>query len=320
MHDNVDLPFHRWRQRHPVLEQIGNTPLIELTSMLEQPDGDVRLLGKAEWLNASGSVKARPALGMICGAIDEGELSEDQVILDATSGNTGIAYATIGAALGYSVTLCLPENSTPERKTILRSLGAELVLTDPSEEMDGAIRRATQMAEREPDRYYYPDQYGNDRNWQSHYCSTGPEIWRDTEGEVTHFVAGLGTTGTFVGTSRRLKTYSEQIRTISFQPATALHGLEGLKHLETACVPGIYDPECADRDITIRTKEAVGTMKELAEQQGLFMGPSGAAAVCAAKNVAEELDEGTVVTILPDSGDKYMGLWNEVTDQTEGGA
>lgn len=314
MHRNAIIPFQDWIKDHSLLRQIGDTPLIELSSVLEQPTR-VRVFGKAEWMNASGSVKDRPALAMIRGAMESGELSREQTILDATSGNTGIAYATIGAALDFDVTLCLPENCTDERKAILRALGANLIFTDPEEEMDGAIRRAKTMAREDPDRFFYPNQYDNELNWKAHYSSTGPEIWRQTDGNVTHFVAGIGTSGTFVGTSRRLKRFSERIQTISFQPDKALHGLEGLKHLDSSRVPEIYDPLTADKDISIRSENAFEMMKNLACNHGFFLSPCGGAAVLAAKQVAKDLNDGTVVTILPDKGNKYMEEWTQRNNQ-----
>ncbi len=298
-------------ERHSLLDLVGDTPLVEFGKVTDGVSDGVRVFAKAEWYNLSGSIKARPALAMILGAEDAGELKPGQEIIDASSGNTAVAYATIGAAMDYPVTICIPQNATKERKAILSGLGAELIFTDPAEEMDGAIRKARELVEEHPERYFYPDQYNNDLNWQSHYHTTGPEIIDDTDGGVTHFVAGLGTTGTFVGTSRYLKEQDASIEVISVQPETALHGLEGWKHLESSMVPGIYDPHVADRELRASTSNAYEMMRRLASEEGLFVGPSAGASVGAAVEVARDLDEGTVVTILPDGGEKYMELWND---------
>jgi len=299
-------------RRHPHLDLIGDTPLLTLRTLTDgTAENGVRISAKAEWMNLSGSVKARPALSMILGGETSGALDEEKTIIDASSGNTAVAYATIGAALGYDVTICIPENATKERKAILSGLGAELVFTDPAEEMDGAIRKAREIVNERPEQYYYPDQYGNDLNWQAHYHTTGREVLEQTGGEITHFVAGLGTTGTFVGTARRLKQEKPDVTAVSVQPDAALHGLEGWKHLESAMVPGIYDPDVADRDIRVSTAEAHETMHHLAEREGLFLSPSSGAAARAAQKVAGKLEEGHVVTILPDSGEKYMELWTD---------
>jgi cysteine synthase B len=258
-------------------------------------------------------VKDRAALNMIRAAIDEGRLVPGKRILDATSGNTGIAYAWIGAALGFPVTLCLPANASLERKQILRAYNAELILTDAGASTDGAQRAAKKLAAERPDLYFYPDQYNNDRNWQAHYEHTGPEIWTQTEGRITHFVAGMGTSGTFMGTGRFFRSHNRAIRLISMQPATALHGLEGLKHLETSIVPGIYDPSLADETIEIETEDAYDMCRCLARVEGLFVGVSSAANVLAAITVAKRLTSGVVVTVLCDSGDKYLSdpFWND---------
>ena len=238
-----------------ILQLIGNTPLLRLSG-LEAPFDRVELHAKAEWQNPGGSVKDRAAIRMITEGEKSGALHRGKVILDATSGNTGIAYAMIGAARGYGVTLCLPSNVTPERKRILRAYGAEMVFTNPLEGSDGAIREARRLAASEPDRYFYPDQYNNDANWRAHYETTGPEIINQTGGRITHFVAGLGTSGTFVGVGRRLRDHDSGIQLISVQPDSPLHGLEGLKHMESAIVPGIYDPSIADEDMRVGTEEA----------------------------------------------------------------
>jgi cysteine synthase B len=242
-----------------------------------------------------------------------GELSVGKVILDATSGNTGIAYAWIGAALGYKVKLCMPKNASEERKKILRALGVEIVLTDPGEGSDGAIREARRLYAEDPERYFYPDQYKNPANVRAHYESTAPEIWEQTEGEVTHFVAGLGTSGTFVGTARRLKEYNPEIKVISFEPDSPFHGLEGMKHMASAIVPEIYDPTIADENLGTPTEEAYEMVKRLAREEGILVGLSGGAAVATSLKVARELESGVVVTILPDGADKYLSesFWEE---------
>jgi cysteine synthase B len=239
-----------------------------------------------------------------------------KTILDATSGNTGIAYAWIGAAKGYPVTLCLPANASSERKKILAAYGAELILTSAGESTDGAQRKAKELVAADPEKYFYPDQYNNDANWRAHYEGTGPEIWRQTNGQVTHFIAGLGTTGTFIGTGRFLRSVKSDIELISMQPATPLHGLEGMKHLETAIVPGIYDSTLATRQMTVETEDAYDMCRWLAHEEGLFVGISSGANVLSALRIARELDEGTIVTILCDSGDKYLSdkFWSN-TDE-----
>jgi cysteine synthase B len=290
-----------------LLDLIGNTPLVRLRRF-ERATPGVELYAKAEWQNPGGSVKDRPALNMILQGEKSGELTRDKIILDATSGNTGIAYAMIGAARGYRVRLCIASNVSPERKQILSAYGAELVLTDPSESSDGAIRKAREMVREAPDLYFYPDQYNNEANWRAHYQTTGPEIYSQTGGRITHFVAGLGTSGTFVGTARRLKEYDRRIEVVSFQPDSGFHGLEGLKHMETAIVPGIYDSGLADKDLAVDTEEAYAMAKRLAREEGLLVGVSSAAAAVCALKVASELEYGVVVTVFPDSGDKYLSL------------
>lgn len=296
-----------------LLSCIGNTPLIRLSRITQDIPETVEIHAKAEWFNPGGSVKDRPALNMILEGERRGRLKPNKIILDATSGNTGIAYAMIGAAKGFRVRLCLPSSVSPERKQILQAYGAELIYTDPSESSDGAIRKARELYAESPDLYFYPDQYNNDDNWRAHYQTTGPEIYKQTDERITHFVAGLGTSGTFVGTARRLKEYNPRIEAISFQPDSGFHGLEGLKHMATAIVPGIYDPKLADRDLAVDTEEAYGMARRLARQEGILSGiSSGAAAVCALR-VARELKHGVVVTIFPDSGDKYLSqrFWTE---------
>ncbi len=295
------------------LSLIGNTPLLRLKRITRSLPPNVGVYAKAEWFNPGGSVKDRAALSMILEGERSGTLRPGKVLLDATSGNTGIAYAMIGSAKGYRVCLCISSNVSPERRAILRAYGAELVFTDPSENSDGAIRKAREIYAEDPDRYFYPDQYNNEANWRAHYRTTGVEIWEQTRGRVTHLVAGLGTSGTFMGTGRRLKEYNPAIQLVSVQPESGLHGLEGLKHMETAIVPGIYDPRLADRALTIETETAYEMVRRLTREEGLLVGvSSGAAAACALK-VASELREGTVVTVFPDSGDKYLSnsFWEE---------
>jgi S-sulfo-L-cysteine synthase (O-acetyl-L-serine-dependent) len=294
-----------------VLDMIGRTPLVRLEQFERETPG-VELYAKAEWQNPGGSVKDRAAARMILEGEASGRLTHGKTILDATSGNTGIAYAMVGAARGYSVKLCVPENASPERKLILRALGAELVLTNPLESTDGAIREARRLYAEDPERYFYPDQYSNDANWKAHYDTTAPEIIEQTSGRLTHFVAGLGTSGTFVGTGRRLRKHSAAIKLISFQPNSPFHGLEGLKHMESAIVPGIYDPTLADQDLRIDTERAYRMVRRLAREMGLLAGISSGAAVAAMLDVASKLTSGVVVTIFPDGAEKYLNesFWN----------
>ncbi len=282
---------------------IGNTPLFPLNRI--SPSPGVRILAKLEWQQLGGSVKARPAFQIIHSAIEQGRLFPEQRLLDATSGNTGIAYAAIGAALGIPVTLCLPENASQERKQLLQALGAEIIYTSRFESTDGAQEKARELAERYPERYFYADQYNNPANWQAHYYGTAEEIYHQTGGRITHFVAGLGTTGTFVGTGRRLKERVPGVRLIALQPDTALHGLEGWKHLETARVPGIYDPQLADAVLPVDTAEAYALIRRVAREEGLLLSPSAAANLAGAVKVAREIEQGMVVTVFPDNADKY---------------
>jgi len=290
---------------------IGRTPLVRLHHFERETPG-VELYAKAEWQNPGGSVKDRAAARMILDGEASGRLIAGKTILDATSGNTGIAYAMVGAARGYSVKLCVPENASPERKLILRALGAELVLTNPLESSDGAIREARRLYAEDPDRYFYPDQYSNPANWQAHYDTTAPEIIEQTSGRLTHFVAGLGTSGTFVGTGRRLRKHSPAIKLISFQPNSPFHGLDGLKHMDSAIVPGIYDATLADEDLRIDTERAYRMVRKLAREMGLLAGISSGAAVAAMLDVARRLTSGVVVTIFPDGAEKYLNesFWN----------
>ena len=294
-----------------ILDLIGRTPLIRLRQMEKECPG-VEIYAKAEWQNPGGSVKDRAAARMITEGEQSGALTPQKTILDATSGNTGIAYAMIGAARGYRVKLCVPENASQERKLILRAFGAELVLTSPLESTDGAIREARRLYAESPDTYFYPDQYNNDGNWRAHYDTTGPEIIEQTAGTLTHFVAGLGTSGTFVGTARRLRQFNKSIKLISFQPATAFHGLEGLKHMESAIIPGIYDPGIADQDLRVESEDAFEMVRRLAREEGVMAGISSGAAVSAVLQVARQLKTGIIVTVCPDGAEKYLTekFWN----------
>src|SRR3954463_1097071 len=296
-----------------VLDLIGRTPLVRLHRFETEVAAGVELYAKAEWQNPGGSVKDRAAARMILEGEASGALAPGRTILDATSGNTGIAYAMVGAARGYAVKLCVPANASPERKLLLRALGAELVLTDPLEGgTDGAIREARRLYAEEPDRYFYPDQYNNEANWRAHFDTTGPEIIEQTAGRVTHFVAGLGTSGTFIGAGRRLREHNPEIRLISIQPDSPLHGLEGLKHMETAIVPGIYEPTLADEDFGVGTEDAFELTRQLAKQ-GLFVGISSGAALAGALRVGRDAADAVIVAIFPDGGEKYLSerFWDE---------
>jgi len=291
---------------------VGNTPLLPLRKLSRTLSPRVKVFAKAEWFNPGGSVKDRPALNIIRTALANGDLENGKRLLDSTSGNMGISYATFGAVLGIPVTLAVPASASPERFAILRALGAQLILTDPSEGSDGAILTARQLAAEKPDFYWYANQYNNDANWQAHYQSTGPEILCQTDEHVTHFVAGLGTSGTLTGTGKYLREQLPQVKIIAFQPDAAFHGLEGLKHMPTAIKPGIYDPAFADETREVRTEDAHEMVSRLAREEGLFVGISSGAAALAALRVAEELDEGMVVTLFPDAGYKYLSdksLW-----------
>lgn len=301
--------------RFSLLEQIGNTPLLRLERVgREFPH--VEFYAKAEWFNPGGSVKDRAALAMIREGERTGELQPGKTILDSTSGNTGIAYAMIGAALGYPVKLCLPANASPERKRMLRAYGAETILTPAEEGSDGAIRRVREIFAAAPDRYFYPDQYSNPANWQAHYRTTGPEIWEQTHSRITHFVAALGTGGTFVGAARRLRELNPNIRCISLQPDSAFHGLEGWKHMSTAMVPAIYDPTIADENIEVRTEDGYAMAKRLAREEGLLVSPSAGAALAGCLAVAGTIpraEQAVIVTVFPDAADKYLSerFWEE---------
>jgi len=300
-----------------VTDLIGNTPLIRLGAF-EAGLPHVELYAKAEWKNPGGSVKDRPALRMIEDGEKSGALTRDKILLDATSGNTGIAYAMIGAARGYRVRLCVPSNVTPERKRILQAFGADIVFTDPMQGSDGAILRARELYAADPDLYFYADQYNNPGNWRAHYDTTAPEILEQTGGRVTHFVAGLGTSGTFVGAGRRFREFNSAIRLISVQPDSPLHGLEGLKHMQTAIVPGIYDQSIADEDVGVSTEEAFELTRQLA-RTGLFVGISSGASLAAAVNVARRSTNAVIVVIFPDGGEKYLSerFWDEPGRESE---
>jgi cysteine synthase B len=297
-------------------ERIGNTPLIRLDRLTNHLPG-VHIYGKAEWLNPGGSVKDRAASSIIAAAQREGKLTAGKTLMDATSGNTGIAYAMLGAAHGFPVTLCMPSNVSVERKRILAAYGANILWTDPADGSDGAIRKARELAANDPDTYFYADQYGNDNNWLAHYRTTAPEIWEQTEGTVTHFVASLGTSGTFMGTTRKLREFNPAIQCISMQPDSPFHGLEGLKHMATAIVPPIYDAHLADLNIDMATERAYAMAKWLGRNHGLLVGVSAAAAVAASLQVAEAEAavgrDAVIVTILCDSADKYLSehFWTE---------
>lgn len=293
----------------PLLSRIGNTPLVRLRRVTEGlvPEG-VEVWVKCEWFNPGGSIKDRAALAMVLDAERRGLLQPggERRILDASSGNTGIAYALIAAARGYGLTLCLPANASAERKQLLRAYGAEVVETSAMDGSDGAILEARKLAAAEPDRYAYLDQYSNPANWQAHFRTTGPELWRDTEGRLTHFVSALGTSGTFTGTARFLKAQDPGVQVVSLQPDSPYHALEGWKHMETALVPSIYDPGLADAALEIPSEEALALTRRLALEEGLLTGPSGGGAVWGALEVARQLEEGVVVTVLADSGDRYL--------------
>jgi len=298
-------------KRSEIVEAIGNTPLFEL-SRVAKGINDIKVYAKAEYLNPSGSVKDRAARAMVLEGIRSGKLTKEKAILDATSGNTGISYAMIGAALGYKVTLCLPKNTSSIRKKTLRAFNAEIIETDPLQSSDGAQIAAIKIAKGQPDKYFYSDQYNNDENWKAHYNTTSIEIWEQTEHKVTHFVAGMGTSGTFVGTSKRLKELNQSIKTIAMQPDSPLHGLEGIKHMASTILPGIYDQSLVDGQIDISTEDAQDMVLRLAREEGIFVGISSGANVCAALKLAEQVPPGSlIVTILCDNGFRYINeeIW-----------
>ncbi|MCI0352331.1 MAG: cysteine synthase family protein [Acidobacteriales bacterium] len=298
------------------IARIGNTPLLRV-ERLSAEFPRVHILAKAEWHNPGGSVKDRAASAIVAEAERRGELGRGRSLLDSTSGNTGIAYAMLGAAKGFPVTLCMPSNVSEERKRILHAYGANIVYTDPGEGSDGAIRKAQEMYAAEPERYVYVDQYSNDANWRAHYAGTANEIWEQTEGRITHFVATLGTSGTFVGTSRRLKELNSKIQCVSLQPDSPFHGLEGMKHMESAIVPKIYDATLADRDLGISTEDAHAMVRRMARTEGLLIGISSGAALVGCEMIAREVaaknEEAVIVTVFPDSGDKYLSerFWEQ---------
>jgi S-sulfo-L-cysteine synthase (O-acetyl-L-serine-dependent) len=314
---NVTLPSQTKRGR-AVLDLIGNTPLLRFAKVTEAIS-PVDVVAKAEWYNPGGSIKDRAALNMILDGERRGLLTKDKILIEATSGNTGIAYAMIAAERGYRVKLALPKNATIERKQCMLAYGAELILTDPTGGTDGAQRYVRQLVDANPNQYFYPDQYNNQANWKAHYETTAMEIWRQTDGRVTHFVTGVGTSGTFMGVTRRLKELNPAIQCISMQPDGPLHGLEGLKHMATALVPGIFDPSIADDQIEVATEDAHQMVLQLARQEGLLVGVSSGANMVAAMQVAKKVREGVVVTIFCDSAAKYLSedFWREADSQAE---
>jgi len=292
---------------------VGNTPLLPFNKVGESLSPQVKIQAKAEWFNPSGSVKDRPALNIILEALNSGDLGGDVHLLDSTSGNMGIADATFGASLDIPVTLVLPANASQERIQILEALGAELILTDPLEGTDGAIQKAQDMADSQPEKYYYANQYDNPANWRAHYQSTGPEIFDQTDGDITHFIAGLGTSGTLTGVARYLREHLSGIEIIGVQPDGPFHGLEGLKHMPSAIQPGIYDPSVPDRVISITTEESYQMVNRLSREEGYFVGISAGTAAAAALKIGQEMDEGRIVTVFPDAGYKYLSdqeLWD----------
>lgn len=288
---------------------VGNTPLFPITNLDKKEN--VKIFAKLEWLQLGGSVKARPAFYIIKGGILSGEISNGKIILDATSGNTGIAYAIICAKLDIPITLCLPENASTKRKSILKALGAELVLTSPFGGTDEAQSHAKDLLEKYPDKYFYADQYGNDNNWKGHYHTTAKEIYNSTSGNVSHFIAGLGTSGTFRGTMTRLKELNPDIKGIALQPDSPLHVLEGWKHMDSALKPGIYQPWLADENNIVSSETAMDLIKSTANEEGLLISPSSAANLAGALDLAEKIEQGIIVTIFPDNADNYDEIFNE---------
>lgn len=301
-----------------LLDRIGNTPLLRLERLSRWVPAGVEVYAKAEFMNPGGSVKDRAAKNMVLEALKSGALTQGKVLLDATSGNTGIAYAMIGAALGIRVELVMPQNAS-EKSRIAEAFGAKVIYTDPLEGTDGAQTEAKRMFDAAPDRFYLPDQYNNPNNWRAHYKTTAEEIWKQTEGRLTHFVAGIGTSGTLMGTGRRLRELNPKIQIVAVEPATPLHGLEGLKHMETSLVPGIYDPAVHDRKVSVFTEDAYEMCCRMAREEGILVGYSCGAAMQGAFEVASGLDRGVVVTVLPDSGERYMKTryWDELLDNFE---
>jgi cysteine synthase B len=304
-----DEPYRK--RRRGILSLVGNTPLVKLRDVIpDTVSPEIEIYAKLESFNPGGSVKDRPALSMFLTALEEGRIREGQVVIDATSGNTGIALAMVGSALGIPVELAMPANVSEERKKIIKAYGAKVYLTDPLEGTDGAILYVRELVEKEPDRYVYLDQYNNPANWKAHFYSTGIEIWNQTEGRITHFVAGIGTGGTIMGTGRRLKVYNPRIQVIGVQPAHPFHGIEGLKHIESSIKPGIFDENFLDRTIFVETEEAYEWARRLVKEEALFVGQSSGAALCASVRLAEELsvkgEKAVIVTVFPDGGEKYL--------------
>lgn len=301
----------RLKRAGSVIDLVGDTPLIKLTHVTEHLSPGVEVYAKAEWFNPGGSVKDRPALWMILDGIRTGKLTPDKILMDSSSGNTAIAYAMMGAALGYKVELVTPENINIERKKTLQAFGSKIIYSDPLEGSDGAIRLARKLKAENPEKYFMPDQYNNPENPKSHYEGTAVEIWEQTKGRVTHFFAGLGTSGTFMGASKRLKELNPDITAIAVEPAEALHGLEGMKHMPTSIVPGIYDSAYPDELIRVTTEDAYDLMKDLLKKEGIFIGHSGGAVAFAALEYAKRLKEGVLVTVFPDGGYRYLsgGIW-----------
>ena len=293
-----------------IISRIGNTPLLDVSFISDNPG--VKIFAKAEWFNPGGSVKDRPAARMILEGIKTGKLTKDKIILDATSGNTGIAYAMIAASLGYKVKLCIPENASEERKKILKAYGAEIILTNSLESSDGAIREAKKLFSENPEKYFYPDQYNNPENWKSHYFGTAEEIWKQTEGKLTHFIAGVGTSGTFVGCGKRFRELNPEIKLIEVQPDSPFHGLEGLKHMESAIVPGIYSQNLADKKFGVKTEDAHRTVKYFA-RKGILVGISSGAAAFVCQQLSREIKNSLIAAVFPDSADKYLSekFWDE---------
>jgi S-sulfo-L-cysteine synthase (O-acetyl-L-serine-dependent) len=310
--DDIEMPISPTLSRNTPLDLVGNTPLLKMKSIGKEL-GEVEIYGKAEWLNPSGSVKDRAALNMIREGENSGRLTRERIIVDATSGNTGIALAMFGAVLGYRVHIFMPSNASIERKKMIAAFGAKLTLTNPLEGTDGAQRKVKELVKENPGMYFYPDQYSNPANWEAHYNGTAEEIIHQTNGTVTHFVAGLGTSGTFVGTARRLKEFRPSIQCISMQPDSPLHGIEGLKHMESAIAPGIYDPSIADDSVRVSTEESHAMMKRLAQEEGLLLGISSGANLSAALKIAKKISAGVIVTVFCDDGSKYLSepIWEE---------
>ncbi len=306
---DISEAFHV--NRPPILQKIGNTPLLPITSLTRDISPRVKIYAKAEWFNPGGSVKDRPALRMIEQAELRGDLRPGMTIIDATSGNTGIGYALVGAAKGYPVTLVMAENVSQERKQIARAYGAQLIFSPAEEGADGAIRLVRDLVARRPESYYYPNQYDNPDNWLAHFYGTGPEIWRQTDGGITHFVTAVGTSGTFTGVGRYLKMRNSDIQLLSVEPIDANNAIEGVKHMESAIVPGIFDPGLKDGEVRVTSEQARAMTRRLIREEGLFVGFSAGAAIHSALQVARTLDEGVIVTVMADSGAKYVSLWQQ---------